>query len=74
MNTRLMPVVVILSVLLLSACTANAGPIEEAELESIYTAVASTRSADVKLITPTPTATTFVTPTLSHLPQQFRQR
>lgn len=63
MNTRLIPVVVILSVLLLSACTANAGPTEETELDSIYTAVASTRSADAKLITPTPTATTFVTPT-----------
>jgi hypothetical protein len=68
MNTRLVPVVVILSIFLLGACSANTKPTEEAKLDSIYTAAASTLSAEEKFITPTPTATMFVTSTSFALP------
>lgn len=62
MKTRLVPVVVILCVLLVSACSGNATPTKEA-LGSIYTAAASTLSAQEILATPTPTTTKFVTTT-----------
>jgi hypothetical protein len=44
MNIRPAPVVVILLVPLLSACGTNATPTEEAALDNIYTAAASTLS------------------------------
>jgi hypothetical protein len=63
MKTRSLPVAVILSILLLSACSGNAAPTEEAALDNIYTAAASTLYAQEITVTPMPTTTTFVTVT-----------
>jgi hypothetical protein len=63
MKTRSVPVVVILSVLLLSAWGASAAPTQEAALENIYTSAASTLSAQETILTPTPTATMLITAT-----------
>jgi hypothetical protein len=68
MKTHPVPVAVILSVLLLSACSANATPTEEAALDTIYTAAASTLFAQEMITIPTPTATEFVSATLLTLP------
>ena len=66
MKTRLVPAVVILFVLLLSACSAEATPTEEM-LGNIYTAATSTLS--VREIVMTPSATTFITATPFALPK-----
>jgi hypothetical protein len=68
MKIRTLPVVVILSVLLVSACTATANSTEEPALDSISTAAASTLSAMEMITTPSPTATVFVTTTPFALP------
>lgn len=65
MNNHSVSTVVILLVLLISACSVNATPTEE-PLGNIYTAAASTLSAHEIVTTPTPT--TFVTATPFALP------
>jgi hypothetical protein len=57
MKTRALPAAMILFVLLLSACSANANSTEEPALDSICTAAASTLSAQEILSMPTPTTT-----------------
>jgi hypothetical protein len=68
MKTRSVFIVMILSLMLVSACSANAAPAEAAALDNIFTAAASTLSLQETVPTPTPTATMFVTPTLFSLP------
>jgi hypothetical protein len=61
-------VILILLAFLLAACGANATQTEEAILSSVYTAVASTLSAQEIFTTPTATPTTFATATPFSLP------
>jgi hypothetical protein len=68
MKTHPVPIAMILTVLLLSACSANATATEEAALDTIYTAAASTLFAQEMITTPTPTAIKPVTATLFALP------
>jgi hypothetical protein len=68
MKTRPVPIVMILLVLPLSACGEQATPAEEAALDNIYTAVASTLSAQEGITTPTSTAMMLVTATPFTLP------
>ena len=63
MSIRPVPAVMILSIFLVSACSANATPTEKAAFDTIYTAAASTLFAQETITTATPTATFFVTTT-----------
>ena len=68
MNYHSVSTVMILLVLLLSACSANTTSTEEVALDSIYTAAASTVFAQKGITTPNPTATKFVTTTPFTIP------
>jgi hypothetical protein len=61
-------IVLILLAFLLASCGANATQTEEAVLSGVYTAVASTLSAQEIFTTPTATPTTFATTTPFSLP------
>jgi hypothetical protein len=68
MKIRTVPVVVVLCLVLVNACSGNTTPTEETALDTIYTAAASTLSSEELVTTPTPTVTMFVTATPLSLP------